>query len=236
MSELPAGTKSAANAAPGLPVPDFSVRLSWPCYSGRLFLSPDPDGAASSGPGRPAFPGNPACIPAQRGEIYDRGGQRPAASSTWIPSPWTSVRRRSSGARCRDTVFLKLAAELTGRPVEELSIRQVPAVLATISTSPSRSVGAVPLTTVIVAVAERHRSELPGVTWHDQAASGTTSRPVRSSHVIGYVGDITREELKLLLQPGISTYRRCHRQDRHRAAVRLGAPSGQGRAVNTASG
>ncbi len=133
-------------------------------------------------------------LPAQRGEIYDRGGNIPLVLN--VDSFALDIVPADLPAEMRDTVFLKLA-ELTGRPVEELRSR-IPASYYHLY-QPVEVVGAVPYP-VIVAVAER-LDELPGVTWH--------AKPRRNyvetgslSHLIGYVGDITREELKLLFNQG----------------------------------
>ena len=133
-------------------------------------------------------------LPAQRGEIYDRGGNIPLVLN--VDSFALDIVPAELPAEMRDTVFLKLAG-LTGRPVEELKSK-IPASYFHLY-QPVEVVGAVPYS-VIVAVAER-LDELPGVTWH--------AKPRRNyvetgslSHLIGYVGDITREELKLLFNQG----------------------------------
>lgn len=133
-------------------------------------------------------------LPAQRGEIYDRGGNIPLVLN--VDSFALDIIPAELPAELRDTVFLKLAG-LTGRPVEELRAR-IPASNYHLY-QPMEVVGAVPYST-IVSVAER-LDELPGVTWH--------AKPRRNyvetgslSHLIGYVGDITRDELKLLFNQG----------------------------------
>lgn len=133
-------------------------------------------------------------LPAQRGEIYDRGGNIPLVLN--VDSFALDIVPAELPAELRDTVFLKLA-ELTGRPVEELRSKIPPSYYHLYQ--PVEVIGAVPYP-VIVAVAER-LDELPGVTWH--------AKPRRNyvetgslSHLIGYVGDITREELKLLFNQG----------------------------------
>ncbi|NLJ47321.1 MAG: penicillin-binding protein 2 [Treponema sp.] len=133
-------------------------------------------------------------LPAQRGEIYDRGGNIPLVLN--VDSFALDVIPAELPAELRDTVFLKLA-QITGRPVDELRAK-IPASYYHLY-QPVEVVGSVPYS-VIVSVAER-QDELPGVTWH--------AKPKRSyletgslSHLIGYVGDITREELKLLFNQG----------------------------------
>mgnify|MGYP001420619224 FL=1 len=133
-------------------------------------------------------------LPAQRGEIYDRGGNIPLVLN--VDSFALDIVPAEVPADLRDTVFLKLA-HITGRPVEELRSK-IPASYYHLY-QPVEVIGAVPYS-MIVAVAER-LDELPGVTWH--------AKPRRNyvetgslSHLIGYVGDITREELKLLFNQG----------------------------------
>lgn len=133
-------------------------------------------------------------LPAQRGEIFDRSGNMPLVLN--MDSFALDVIPAELPAEMRDTVFLKLA-ELTGRPVEELKARVPPSYYHLYQ--PIEIIGAVPYS-LIVSVAER-QDELPGVTWH--------AKPRRNyvetgslAHVIGYVGDITRDELKLLFNQG----------------------------------
>ncbi len=133
-------------------------------------------------------------LPAQRGEIYDRGGNIPLVLN--VDSFALDIVPAELPAELRDTVFLKLAG-LTGRPVEELRSKIPPSYYHLYQ--PVEVIGAVPYS-AIVSVAER-LDELPGVTWH--------AKPRRNyvetgslSHLIGYVGDITREELKLLFNQG----------------------------------
>jgi penicillin-binding protein 2 len=133
-------------------------------------------------------------LTAQRGEIFDRGGNTPLVLN--VDSFALDIIPAELPSEMRDTVFLKLA-ELTGRPVEELKAKIPPSYYHLYQ--PIEIVGAVPYS-LIVSVAER-QDELPGVTWH--------AKPRRNyvetgslSHVIGYVGDITRDELKLLFNQG----------------------------------
>ncbi|HSV55809.1 MAG TPA: hypothetical protein VLH39_01710, partial [Magnetospirillaceae bacterium] len=133
-------------------------------------------------------------LPAQRGEIYDRRWRTPLVVN--VDSFSLDIVPAGLPADMRDTVFQKLAG-LTGRPVEELRARIPPSILHTFQ--PVELVSPVPYPT-IVSVAER-QSDLPGVSWQ--------VRPRRRymetgslSHLIGYVGAITRDELKLLFNEG----------------------------------
>jgi penicillin-binding protein 2 len=133
-------------------------------------------------------------IPAQRGEIYDRSYSVPFALNTdsfavdLVPAELPADRRES--------VFTQLSSML-GMPVEEIR-RKVPPSYYYLYQS-IEIVGSVPYATVS-SLAERI-DEFPGVSWH--------SKPIRNypdtgslSHIVGYVGDITKDELKLLYNQG----------------------------------
>jgi len=133
-------------------------------------------------------------LPAQRGEIYDRSYTLPLVINTdsfaveLIPAELSADRR--------DDVFQRLSRVL-GIPVEEINKRVPPAYYHLYQ--PIEILSPVPYET-IAAIAER-LDEFPGVSWY--------AKPVRNyletgsiSHVLGYVGDITRDELKLLYNQG----------------------------------
>lgn len=133
-------------------------------------------------------------IPAQRGEIYDRNMNVPMVLN--IDSFAVDVIPAEVPADRRSTVFGKLAS-LLGKSKAEIE-RLVPPQYQHLYQSIEVAAN-VPYET-IATLAERY-DELPGVTWH--------SKPVRNyvengslSHVIGYVGDITKEELKVLYNKG----------------------------------
>jgi penicillin-binding protein 2 len=133
-------------------------------------------------------------IPAQRGEIYDREYSVPLVLNTdsfavdLIPAELPAERR--------EEVFEKLSRVL-GQSLDEIGRRIPPSYYHLYQAI--ELIGSVPFATVS-SIAERI-DEYPGVSWH--------SKPVRNyletgslSHVIGYVGDITRDELKLLYNQG----------------------------------
>ena len=133
-------------------------------------------------------------IPAQRGEIYDRAYSIPFVLNTdsfavdLIPANLPADRREATFAKLDSTLNM---------PIEEIH-KRVPASYYHLY-QPIEILGSVPYTTV-ASIAERI-DEYPGVSWH--------AKPVRNyletgslSHVIGYVGDITRDELKLLYNQG----------------------------------
>jgi penicillin-binding protein 2 len=133
-------------------------------------------------------------IPSQRGEIYDRNYTIPFAINTdsfaidLVPAE-LSVERRESA-------FSSLST-LLGMPIEDIRKKVPPAYYHLYQ--PIEILGSASYAT-ITAIAERI-DEFPGISWH--------SKPVRNyletgslSHVIGYVGDITKDELKLLYNQG----------------------------------
>lgn len=133
-------------------------------------------------------------IPAQRGEIYDRNNNLPLVLN--IDSFALDIIPAEMGADRRDTVFQKLAAAIP-MPIEEIKKKIPPAYYHLYQ--PIEIKDQVPYETIVY-IAERI-DEFPGVTWHDQ--------PIRNyletgsfSHVLGYVGDITREELQVLYNKG----------------------------------
>ncbi len=136
-------------------------------------------------------------IPSQRGEIYDRAQSIPLVLNN--DSFAVDLVPAELPSELRDTVWGKLAQVLE-RPQDELRKRIAPAEYHMYQ--PIEIAESVPYEKV-AAIAERI-DEFPGVTWH--------VKPKRNyletgsiSHVIGYVGNITREEYKQLFNKGYST-------------------------------
>lgn len=133
-------------------------------------------------------------LPAQRGEIYDRNYKLPLVLN--VDSFALVVVPAEIPADLRDTVFVKLAAVLE-ESVDEIRRRVPPAqyrLFQQVEIASSVNQG------IITKIAER-LDEFPGVSWY--------SRPKRNyletgsfSHLIGYVGDISREELKVFYNKG----------------------------------
>jgi len=133
-------------------------------------------------------------LPAQRGEIYDRNYNLPLVLN--VDSFALVIVPAEVPADMRDTVFSKLAGILE-EPIDEIRRRVPPSYYrmfqqVEISSSVSQN--------VIIKIAERI-DEFPGVSWY--------SRPKRNyletgsfSHIIGYVGDISRDELKIYYNKG----------------------------------
>ncbi len=133
-------------------------------------------------------------LPSQRGEVFDRTYSLPLVQNTdtfaidLVPADLRAEKR--------DSVFTHLSAILD-MPIEEIHKKIPPAYFQLYQ--PIEILGSASYSTV-VALAERI-DEFPGISWH--------SKPVRNymdegslSHVIGYVGDITKDELKLMYNQG----------------------------------
>jgi penicillin-binding protein 2 len=133
-------------------------------------------------------------IPAQRGEILDRSDSIPFVSNTdsfaidLVPAELPADRRES--------VFSRLS-ELLKMPVADIRKKVPPAYYHLYQSI--EILGTAPYSTVSE-IAERI-DEFPGVSWH--------SKPMRNyietgslSHVVGYVGEITKDELKLMYNQG----------------------------------
>ncbi|HUW70781.1 MAG TPA: penicillin-binding protein 2 [bacterium] len=133
-------------------------------------------------------------IPSQRGEIYDRNYNLPLVLN--IDSFALVVTPAEIPANMRDTVFSKLASVLDV-PLDEVQKKIPPSYYRLFQpVELSSSVGQ----DVIVRIAEKI-DEYPGVSWY--------SRPKRNylesgsfSHLIGFVGDISRDELKVYYNKG----------------------------------
>jgi len=136
-------------------------------------------------------------IPAQRGEIYDRNATVPMVLN--IDSFAVDITPGEVPPEQYRTVIARLAAKLGMRASD---------VEAKIPATVRRSFQAIEVRAnvpyeTIASIAESI-DDLPGVSWH--------SKPIRNyvetgsiAHIIGYVGDITRDELKLFYNKGYTT-------------------------------
>ncbi len=133
-------------------------------------------------------------IPAQRGEIFDRNANMPMVINT--DSFAVAVTPGEIPAKQYDTVATRLALYLG---ISKFDIdKKIPVKLRrsyTLITIKSN----VPFS-VISDIAE-NKTDLPGVSW--------ASKPIRNyvetgslSHIIGYVGDITQEEMNVMYNRG----------------------------------
>jgi len=133
-------------------------------------------------------------IPSQRGEIYDRHNNVPLVINS--DSFAVDVIPAAIPADRRETVLAKLASFLD-LSVEELKAKTPKAYYHPIEVKDNLSYEEV------VRIAEL-QDEFPGVAWRE--------KPMRNylesgsiSHVIGYVGDITKEELQVRYNRGYKT-------------------------------
>jgi penicillin-binding protein 2 len=133
-------------------------------------------------------------IPAQRGEIYDRNFNRPLVLNT--DSFAVNITPAEVPRGGMDSLIADLAdiLKIPRREIEE----KVPPQFYQLYQPVEIAVN-VPFN-VIASLAE-HKDTLPGVSWN--------SKPMRSysdsrslSHILGYVGDITRDELTTLYNKG----------------------------------
>ena len=135
-------------------------------------------------------------LPSQRGEIFDRDGITVLATNS--DSFAVSITPAEVPANSRTSVFALLASLL------DLSITDIDRAIPPSQYRLYRSIevaSSIPYRKV-AAIAERI-DELPGVSWR--------SKPIRSyhgpaslSHIIGYVGDISRDEYKILYNENYS--------------------------------
>ena len=133
-------------------------------------------------------------IPAQRGEILDSNNSILFVSNTdsfaidLVPANLPADRRES--------VFSRLSA-LLRLPVEEIRKKIPPAYYHLYQSI--EILGTAPYSTVSE-IAEKI-DEFPGVSWHSKPMRNYIE-PGSLAHVLGYVGDITKDELKLMYNQG----------------------------------
>lgn len=133
-------------------------------------------------------------LPAQRGEIYDRSYDVPVAANRDSFALYVNPANIPQGKD--EEILRKLSAE-TGVSLERVQERVPPALYDTY-----REIEvAAGLTFAEIASFAERSSRFPGVTWK--------SKPIRSypygesmSHILGYVGGITPEELQVLFNRG----------------------------------
>jgi penicillin-binding protein 2 len=133
-------------------------------------------------------------IPAQRGEIYDRNYTQPLVLNT--DSFAVSITPGEVPQGEMDTVIGKLA-EILKISRDQIE-RKVPPSIYYLYQPVEVAVN---ISFAAIAVLAEQVDALPGVSWQ--------SKPIRSyaeigslSHIIGYVGDITRDELTMLYNKG----------------------------------
>lgn len=137
-----------------------------------------------------------AVIPAQRGEIYDRNFDVPLAIN--IPSFAVNITPAELDQDQRELIIPRLAGVL-GISVEQIEAKLPPEYDHLFQ--PVEVASGVDLRE-ISRIAE-HIEDFPGVSWNNKSIRSYTV-PGSLSHLIGYVGDITREELQVLYNQGYS--------------------------------
>jgi penicillin-binding protein 2 len=135
-------------------------------------------------------------IYAQRGEIYDRNYDVPIVSN--IDSFAVDIIPGEIPAVEKPALYEKLAAYLN-ISVEEIG-RKIPPNYADLF-QPIEIKSGISLDTIIY-LAE-HIGDYPGVAWHNKPIRNYVEKE-SLAHVLGYVGDITREELQVLYNKGYS--------------------------------
>ena len=132
-------------------------------------------------------------IPAQRGEIFDRNANIPMVLNTNTFA--VTVTPGKIPKKSFSTVITRLA-NILQIPITEVE-KKLPSRRDSFQSVEIRS--NIPYE-LITSLAE-NIDELPGVSWH--------SKPMRNyvetrsfSHILGYVGDITKEELKTFYNKG----------------------------------
>ncbi|GHV93911.1 penicillin-binding protein 2 [Spirochaetia bacterium] len=162
----------------------YSVRLfSMQILSGELYRSRAQDISRRT-----------SVIPAQRGEIYDRSFNQPLVLNT---DSFAVNITPAEVPRGKMSEVIGAASEILKISSDEIE-RKIPPQFYQLYQPVEIAVN-VPFT-VIASLAER-KDTLPGVSWY--------SKPMRNyvnsrslSHILGYVGDITRDELTTLYNKG----------------------------------
>ena len=126
-------------------------------------------------------------LPSQRGGIFDRTYTRAFASN--IDSFAVSIVPAEVPRGDMPALFSDVA-EILGIPVADIQARVPPSLFRLFQ--PVEIASNVPFET-IAALAER-KDSLPGVTWNSKPVRNYVN-PGSLAHILGYVGDITREEL-----------------------------------------
>jgi penicillin-binding protein 2 len=133
-------------------------------------------------------------IYAQRGEIYDRNFDIPLVSN--VDSFAVDIIPAEVPKEKREEIYRKVATYLN-IPLEEIK-RRIPSSLENLY-QPIEIKSRVSLETL--SFLAENLDEFPGVTWHNKPIRNYTEKE-SLAHVLGYVGDITREELQVLYNRG----------------------------------
>ncbi|MCR5288722.1 MAG: penicillin-binding protein 2 [Treponema sp.] len=136
-------------------------------------------------------------LPAQRGEIFDRNYTLPMVIN--VDSFAVSMIPGEIPEGMYDTIALKVAAFL-GIGKKDIDKKVPPAMRRSFTAIEIKS--NVPFST-ISNIAE-NSTDLPGITWRSKSVRSYVNTG-SISHVIGYVGDITKEEMNVMYNQGYSS-------------------------------
>ena len=134
-------------------------------------------------------------LPASRGEIYDRNADMPLVINN--DSFAVEVTPGEIPAAKYDTVMVKLAGYL-GIPKSQIDDKIPKNVRRSYSTIQIKT--NVPFN-IISNIAE-NKSDLPGVSWVSKPVRNYAYTTLSLSHIIGYVGDIDKDEMTVLYNKG----------------------------------
>ncbi len=134
-------------------------------------------------------------LPASRGEIYDRNADMPLVINNDSFAVEVTPGEIPSGKY--DTVMFKLAGYLgiSKNQIDEKIPKNVRRSYSSIQIKTN-----VPFT-IISNIAE-NKSDLPGVTWVSKPVRNYAYTTLSLSHIIGYVGDIDKDEMTVLYNKG----------------------------------
>ena len=134
-------------------------------------------------------------LPASRGEIYDRNADMPLVINNDSFAVDVTPGEIPSGKY--DTVMLKLAAYLgiSKKQIDDKIPKNVRRSYSTIQIKTN-----VPFN-IISNIAE-NKSDLPGVSWVSKPVRNYAYTTLSLSHIIGYVGDIDKDEMTVLYNKG----------------------------------
>ena len=134
-------------------------------------------------------------LPASRGEIYDRNADMPLVINNDSFAVDVTPGEIPSGKY--DTVMLKLATYLgiSKKQIDDKIPKNVRRSYSTIQIKTN-----VPFN-IISNIAE-NKSDLPGVSWVSKPVRNYAYTTLSLSHIIGYVGDIDKDEMTVLYNKG----------------------------------
>ncbi|MDR1932710.1 MAG: penicillin-binding protein 2 [Spirochaetales bacterium] len=135
-------------------------------------------------------------IYAQRGEIFDRNYDTPIVSN--IDSFAIDIIPGEVPDGERDSLYRRLA-EYLGGSADDIK-RRIPLSYADLYQPVEIKSG---ITLETITYLAEHLEDFPGVTWRNKPIRNYVEKETLA-HVLGYVGDITREELQVLYNKGYS--------------------------------